>query len=161
MKRPEREANSLSHSSFHPLERVKPRFLSHVPSPASLHSPQHALQFAVIRLDLQSGVSRRETADSLYNRFVWLQLLLQHVVSREFGSSGMLCCVIVPYFYLQCKATSKLPGRLDTDDEGSTMFRNVADHQPDAFFFSGSNSCRKLLDPEIEGTKIPSNAGKT
>jgi len=28
-------------------------------------------------------------------------------------------------------------------------------------FFLGSNICRKLLDPEVEGTKTPRNAGKT
>jgi hypothetical protein len=100
-----------------------------------LAATRSAVHFTVIHLHLQSGVSRCETADSRYNRFVWPQLLLQHVVNPAFGSSGMLCCVTVPYFYLQCKATSKLPGRLDTDDEGSTMFRNSGDHLPNAFIF--------------------------
>jgi hypothetical protein len=89
---------------------------------SALVAARSALYFTVIRLHLLSGVSRCETADSPYSPFVGLQLLSQHIVIRAFGSSGMLCCVIVQYFYFQCRATSRLPGRLDTDDEGTTIF---------------------------------------
>lgn len=145
MKRPGREANSLSHSSFPFLEPCHMN-ISTCRSALAAARCRSAAHFTMIRWHLQSGVSRCETADSRYSRFVWLELLLQHVVViRAFGSSGMLCCVIVLLVYLQCNATSKLPGRLDTDDEGNAMFRNSRDHLPKSLF-SGSDSCRKLLD---------------